>query len=469
MRLLVAALLALLGVTESPQRVIVQVDHLQKIEGVILGQSEDGLHIRTRAGEEVLVNPETAFQIVLLMDVEQPEQVIVHMRDGRQIRGLLHADGWDAVKVDVHGVMLTLGRKDVAFVQPAPDIAALYEASRSALADADEHGRLALARWLITQKAWALAQSELQSLVDTFDNIEAAALLPMARAQAAAAQGPVTDAPATPVPHDPAPEPAAASNPQPEPGPQAEPGPQPGPGPGQDNPTSPGPLPPNAGLPPLPTPDIVHLQRVLELDPTNPPPLTVPESTRRRLHLGWSGSRLLPDTPEALEALLAMPDPQALQLLFDLRARPLYNEVQVDTPPPALQTFARAIHDGWLTTRCGTRTCHGGPDAGRFRLYRSSRPDDRVRAANLLQLERATFDDRPMLDWTTPANSLLIQHALPRAMADTPHPRTPGWRPVLNGEGLETTLRWMRAMRRPRPSVPWPPEPEPAADPPPSP
>ncbi len=178
MRLLVAALLALLGVTESPQRVIVQVDHLQKIEGVILGQSEDGLHIRTRAGEEVLVNPETAFQIVLLMDVEQPEQVIVHMRDGRQIRGLLHTDGWDAVKVDVHGVMLTLGRKDVAFVQPAPDIAALCEASRSALADSDEHGRLALARWLITQKAWALAQSELQSLVDTFDNIEAAALLP---------------------------------------------------------------------------------------------------------------------------------------------------------------------------------------------------------------------------------------------------------------------------------------------------
>ena len=466
MRLLVAVLLALLGVTESPQRVIVQVDHLQKIEGVILGQSEDGLHIRTRAGEKVLVNPETAFQIVLLMDVEQPEQVIVHMRDGRQIRGLLHTDGWDAVKVDVHGVMLTLGRKDVAFVQPAPDIAALYEASRSALADSDEHGRLALARWLITQKAWALAQSELQSLVDTFDNIEAAALLPMARAQAAAAQGPVTtqpppdtvapvtDASAAPVPHEPTPAPEQAPAPT-----QEQP----------DDPTPPGPLPPNAGLPPLPTPDIVHLQRVLELNPTNPPPLTVPESTRRRLHLGWSGSRLLPDTPEALEALLAMPDAQALQLLFDLRARPLYNEVQVDTPPPALQTFARAIHDGWLTTRCGTRTCHGGPDAGRFRLYRSSSSDDRVHAANLLQLERATFDDRPMLDWTTPANSLLIQHALPRAMADTPHPRTPGWRPVLNGEGLETTLRWMRAMRRPRPTVPWPPEPEPAADPPPSP
>jgi hypothetical protein len=208
---------------------------------------------------------------------------------------------------------------------------------------------------------------------------------------------------------------------------------------------------------PLPSNDIVHLLRVLELDPTNPPTITVSEATRRKLHLGWGGNRLLPATDEGLRHLLAMHDQDVLQLLFDLRARGLYGEVEVLQPPESLRRFATDVHDAWLVTRCGTRSCHGGKDSGRFRLLRRGRVDDRLRAGNLLQLERASFHDGPVLNWITPANSLLIQYALPRSKASTPHPRVPGWRPAMDDTRMMATLKWIRSMRQPRPTIDWPP------------
>jgi len=450
--LLLAALVALLG-GQPGARVIVHIDHLQVVRGVVTLEDADGMHIKTLEGEDVLVDPATAFSVVRLFDVDAPESVIVHMRDGRRIRGELHADDWGHVKLDVHGVRLTLSRNDVAFVRKAPDIEALYRSSRAAIKDDDEHGRMALARWLVGQRAWALAELELADIVIRFDNIEAARLLPRARAQAAVAvtvdkpakpDAPKTDnannasdgSPTVPVdpPRPTEPEPPALPKPR-EAGPSA-----------------------NVGLPPLPDPTLVQLVRVMELDPTNPPIIRVTDATRRRLHLGWGGSRRLPDTPEALQELLALPHAEALRLLFDLRARPLYGEVQVPEIPPSLKRFNDDVHDSWLTSRCGTSACHGSPDAGRFRLYYSSRINDRLRTANLLQLETTTLDGEKLLDWTTPANSLLIQHALPRASASNPHPRTRGWRPVLNGDRLEATLRWMRSMRTPRPKHAWPPE-----------
>lgn len=452
MSLLIVALVALLGGQPGP-RVIVRIDHLQMVRGVITLEDADGMHIKTLEGDDVLVDPITAFSVVRLFDVEVPEPVVVHMRDGRRIRGELHADDWDHVKLDVHGVQLTLSREDVAFVQKAPDIEALYRSSRAAIKDEDEHGRMALVRWLMRQRAWALAETELADIVVRFDNIEAARLLPRARAQAAVAA--TVEKPVTPdVPKTDDANGGSDGSPKPPGNPTAPTEPEP---PALPKPPKAGPS-ANVGLPPLPDPTLVQLVRVMELDPTNPPTIRVTDATRRRLHLGWSGSRRLPDTPESLQELLALSHADTLRLLFDLRARPLYGEVQVPELPPSLKRFNDDVHDGWLASRCGTSACHGGPDAGRFRLYYSSRINDRIRTANLLQLETTTLDGQKLLDWTTPANSLLIQHALPRATASHPHPRVRGWRPALNGDRLEATLLWMRAMRTPRPIHAWPPD-----------
>ena len=175
------------GPADNAPRVIVQVDHLQQVRGHLVKHDDAGLHIRSLNGDVIVVDPDTAFSVVQLFDANDPVSVVVHMRDGRTIPGTLLIDDWDHVKLDVHGVRLTLGREDVLRVTAAPDVAAMYRTSRAALSDDDEHGRMALARWLMNKKAWTLARTELEDIVARFDNVEAAQLLPQARAHAAVA------------------------------------------------------------------------------------------------------------------------------------------------------------------------------------------------------------------------------------------------------------------------------------------
>ena len=441
MRLLVATIVSLAAWWgDAPQRVIVQLDHLRTIHGIIVGETADGVRIRTLQGNEVVVNPSTAFGFSVLLEADEPGEVIVRLHSGITVQGKLVADDWTQVRLEVHGAPYAIPRDQVVSVQRVPDIEAIYRAQRAKLDDADEAGRVALARWLMDQKAWTLAAAELRLLVEQSNSIVASQLLRHAAAHARLLE---SDTPAAD--QDSAAKTEADERSETDETHETQRAPS---------------------LPPLPDDAIVHLVRVMELDPFNPPDIQIKTETRKRLFLGWSGSRRLPDSPESLALLLAMDDAQVLRLLFDLRARPLYGEVIVQSPPPSLETFNRVVHDGWLTTRCGTRSCHGGPRAGRFQLYRSGRTSDRLRTANLLQLERTILDGRPMIDWTTPGNSLLVQHALPRTQARVPHPAVPGWRPVLNGDGLDTTLKWIRSMRQPRPDVPWPPPKTPSPSPP---
>jgi hypothetical protein len=429
MNLLIATLVSLAVLRgDAPQRVIVQVDHLRTIHGTIVGESPDGLRILTVQGNEITVNPASAFAFTILLDADDNPEVILQLHSGARLQGTLVADDWTHVELRIHGAPFTVPRDQVVSVRHVPDIKAIYKAQRALLDDTDEAGRLALARWLMDNKSWILAEAELRSLVKHSNSIVAAQLHRRAAAHARLLDPPEKEAGAS----------------------------DEGTGDVQAGTDEASPTSMAAALPPLPNDAIVHLVRVLELDPLDPPPVLIKTDTRRRLFLGWSGNRRLPDTPESLANLLSMDDAQVLRLLFDLRARPLYGEVIVQSRPPSLETFATTVHDAWLTTRCGMQSCHGGSKAGRFQLYRSGRPSDRLRTANLLQLERTVLDGRPMLDWATPGNSLLIQYALPRVQATSPHPQVPGWRPTLNGDRLEALLKWIRSMRQPRPVVPWP-------------
>jgi hypothetical protein len=69
----------------------------------------------------------------------------------------------------------------------------------------------------------------------------------------------------------------------------------------------------------------------------------------------------------------------------------------------------------------------------------------------------AKVDGRPIVDFERPERSILIQYAMPRDRASTPHPDVKGWKPAL-GEGnqlrLTDSLDWIRSMYRPRPDYP---------------
>ena len=144
--------------------------------------------------------------------------------------------------------------------------------------------------------------------------------------------------------------------------------------------------------------------------------------------------------------------------MFQLQAREHYPSVDIITEPPSLRRFRQHVHDAWVVPRCGMRACHGGPDAGRFMLYRSPRMNDRLRMSNLLILDELIVDDGPLIDWDRPADSVLLQYALPRDEATHPHPPVDGWRavfPRINSGSMATSQRWIESMQRsPRPEYP---------------
>ncbi|MCH2135521.1 MAG: hypothetical protein MK101_02945 [Phycisphaerales bacterium] len=435
--LLAAALMALATVVDAP-RVIVQLGHDHHLKGTQLNEEDGHLWLRTLDGEEVVLDLATIMGVTTLIDVETPLEASVHLKRGRVMRGLLLADDFNEVRLEVGGVELRYDRREVARVQLKPDLDALWRHERSLIDDDDEQARLDLAQWLMGHGMWAQAVEELESIVERFKSTTALRLLRQASAQLELQKA-----------NDAAPPRDGDES-------QVDTPEQGGTGPRQ-----------------LPLPDerVVHLVRLLELDPINPPPVKINADTRRRLHLGWGGTRLLPAGDRGLQTLLAMPDAQVLKLMFDLRARPLYSEIDVLEPPASLSTFNETIHDRWLTTRCGTRSCHGGPDGGRFRLLRRGTVDDRLRTANLLQLERTSIDGRGLIDWKSPGRSLLLLHAMPRdqVAAEDAHPPAPGWRPTIDMQGMEAGMRWIRSMRQPRPNVDWHPVPPPPQAPSPTP
>ena len=431
---MIAALLAAAMMLLQPTgpRVIVQFGHDTFLNGTIIEHIDGSFRLQSTDGEEVLIDPGTVMGVLELIEVDTPPPARVQLRTGRIIRGTLLADDWTSIRMRVQGVDMTIPRSDVTSLRLDPDIEAIFRRERALLDDDDEGGRLQLAKWLMANKSWALASTELDDIATKFNSFEARRLVQRARAFAALESTPAA----------PSPKPTKKDTNVPA--------------------LSPGEVPAEEPSPPhrleLPSDDIVHLVRVLELDTVHPPPVRIGEATRKRLHLGWGGNRLLSANDEGLRTLLAMTDAKVLQLMFNLRARPLYGEIEVLEPPESLQQFKTAVHDSWLVTKCGTRGCHGGVDGGRFRLLRRSRVDDRLRTANLLQLERTNIDNQPLLNWATPADSLLIQYALPRDQANKPHPRVPGWRPALDNKRLTAVLQWIRSMRQPRPTIAWPPE-----------
>ena len=187
--------------------------------------------------------------------------------------------------------------------------------------------------------------------------------------------------------------------------------------------------------------------------------------------------RLVPDTETEQLALAASPSIDIVRLLFKLRARELYDRIEVLSEPKALQLFRERVHDTWLMNNCSTTRCHGGTGAGRFSLQRARSTDDRTRYTNLLMIDRFRCDDgASLVDWDDPPSSRLIQYGLPADQTNTPHPDVPGWKPVFGGsqralaKGAEL---WIGSMRStPRPVYPvgeWlipapPPEPASPAD-----
>ena len=187
----------------------------------------------------------------------------------------------------------------------------------------------------------------------------------------------------------------------------------------------------------------------------------------------------------------------------------MQNAVRLTTDPASMHAYRTIVQRAILPT-CAAAACHGGPQGGRFQLYPRAdhdaeayanfltlstytytpRPDAGAQRAPAAPgvpggqpgaaqpaapaaapgaqgapgatpgappaavpggaAQSGAAAPRPrgyqMIDRDRPADSLLIQFALPRNLADTPHPDVPGFKPVfrmLKDPKYDQFLRWI--------------------------
>ena len=433
---------------EPIHQVWIFIDRWKEFGGTVVSETDliitvtDGLETRTFNKAKVL-------DIIELVHPKPGQRGLVQLRDGTIVRGEILKDSLEEVEFQVDSVRGRVPREKVYRVMLELQFETRYARIKAAIAP-EEHGRrLGLARWLADQDRLDLAITELEALLRDGDVEEAREMLREINARVKLelavkeskenskkkAADKAADAAA-------AAEQTQAAN---DGSNSAKPAPR-------GAPTTREMLPKD-----LLSNEDVNLVRVYEIDFKDPPRLTVSPEGVRQLILRYGSSALVPATTQERNALYSKSSVEIARLMFDLKARDLYNYIEVEEDPTSVAKFRTRVHNSWLISNCATSRCHGGVDAGRFFLYTGNAKDQRIRYTNLLTLLNFKVDGKPVINFEDPPNSLLIQYAMARSSARYPHPDVKGWRPVLSTttpQLLQDTLDWIRSMYQPRPEYP---------------
>jgi hypothetical protein len=423
------------------------IDRWKEFGGTVVSETDliitvtDGLETRTFNKAKVL-------DIIELVHPKPGQRGLVQLRDGTIVRGEILKDSLEEVEFQVDSVRGRVPREKVYRVMLELEFETRYARIKAAIAP-EEHGRrLGLARWLADQDRLDLAITELEALLRDGDVEEAREMLreinarvklelsvkeskenSQKKAAAKAADAAAAEQEQT----------ADAGSNSSKPAPRGAP-------------TTREMLPKD-----LLSNEDVNLVRVYEIDFKDPPRLTVSPEGVRQLILRYGSSALVPATTQERNALYSKSSVEIARLMFDLKARDLYNYIEVEEDPTSVAKFRTRVHNSWLISNCATSRCHGGVDAGRFFLYTGNAKDQRIRYTNLLTLLNFKVDGKPVVNFEDPPNSLLVQYAMTRSSARYPHPDVKGWRPVLSTttpQLLQDTLDWIRSMYQPRPEYP---------------
>jgi len=402
----------------TPQRVIVHADRHRRVPGYVV--EDTSMLITMRDLEGTVLSFTKPRRVVYLVDPQPGQTGTVYMSDGQRHHGVILEDSFEKVVVEIEGINATFKREFVDEVMLDPTFEEQYEHFRKMLKPGMNVEHYRLCQWLIDQKRWVLAREELDAL-RTYDDSEPVrrlsrivdAQLVLLRDRATSAGEDEDDAS------------------------DAE----------DDWHTG-----------KLITERDVNIIRVYEIDFDDPPRLTVRPNTINRLIERYGDDSRMPGTAAGRSELFRREAIDIVRLMFDLRARDLYEEIDVLSEPRAMNMFRQRVHNAWLMNNCTTSRCHGGPDAGYFRLHRKRYTDERVRYTNFLLLERYDIvPDWPLINYDRPADSLIIQYGLPRHLARKPHPDVAGWRPAFAGgqnRMREATIEWIESMLFPRPNYP---------------
>jgi len=406
------------------QRVILHIGRDREVRGHITLEDKDVIVVRRLDSTLESYSKSRVLKIVRLVDPKPGQTGVVIMRNGQRRVGVILEDSFDQVRLGIDGITTILVRETVDQVLLHPTFDQRYERYRSAARTPSQ--KLQFCQWLVHEHRYSLASRQLSELMQQAPGPEARQLLKIVNAQLALA-----------------PDARDEGDPLFETGPETH---------DEDDPDA-------DRLPSLVlTFDDVNLIRVYELDFDRPPKVAVAPETIRQMIERYGASSVIPASQLEQRALYRADPLEIVEMLFTLKARDLYPQVDVISEPFALNLFRRRVHNAWLLNNCATTRCHGGVSAGRLFLHRRGYRDERVRYTNLLILQRLELDpDWPLVNYDEPMMSLIVQYGLPRHLARQPHPDVSGWKRVIGRGGqrmLRDTVPWIESMMQPRPEYP---------------
>jgi hypothetical protein len=358
---------------------------------------------------------------------QRDPEVIVRMKDGQRLPGILQSRSDDALVVRIGGVPTTILLRDVADIDVLPPVAQRHAAMREAVGRGDVPGLLQLARWALERERYDLALADVDdALTIRPGDPDALALrrlvvsLAELRTRVVAAPDPVAGRRTVPAPPDDA--------------------------------------------FPLLAPEQINLIKVYEVDLDRPPRMSIARDSVEALMRRYADSPLIPASREGREAFIRQPASRILDTMFRLRAREFYGHVRVDGQPRSVELFRNNVHRAVLNS-CATSRCHGGLEAGRLVLHTRRPGSDQTVYTNLFILDQYRLaDGTSLLDYDQPERSPLVQFSLPRMDANRPHPpvlgpggRGDAFRPLFSSardRGYARMLAWIGAMYTPRPDYP---------------
>lgn len=207
---------------------------------------------------------------------------------------------------------------------------------------------------------------------------------------------------------------------------------------------------------PLLTPEQINLIKVYEIDLRDAPRLIIRRETISRLLQQYGTNPLVPTTREGRDEMYRKDPAAILDLMFRLRARELYSEVEVVGNPRSMQAFRDNIQGGWLVNAVATTRCHGGRNGGRLLLTNRRPTSEESMYTNFYIISQFKLGDgTPLINWDDPELSPLLQMGLPARDSMFPHPQVEGWRPIFrtrDARSFRLAVSWIRMMYRPRPA-----------------
>ena len=373
--------------------------------------------VNDESGTAVINEPATQTDDV---NIGLPECVIT-LTTGRKLTGLMMESNEESVVLRINGIDTTYRRARIAKIDFLPPIPERFERLRAGLADSDIDGRLILVDWLRDRRAYSLAITELDSILELEPNHPEAGILKTWLEQ-----------------HLKLSKDRVKSQPRLS---RAEPV--------------------QKSVVPLLSDEQINLIRVYEIDLKNPPKLKIDDSTIRELMIRYPEK--FPTDERKREAIMKSSTIDKLKLMFQERARDLYPEIKVLDDPESFKDFKKDIagRTGWLIIGCATTRCHGGEEAGRLRLTNHNPNSSTSLYTNFMRIEQFKLQDgTPFINHVDPERSPLLQMGLVRSRSLYPHPvvdaRNHGrdWRPIFrssNASGFRKTTDWIRSLYTPRP------------------